>query len=470
MKVIEQIDQATVDGPLTSDLQITGSLLDDCLPKVRRRLPVGVILAGFDAAAIGVAVAAHGSLFWGQLAATGVLLLFNTLNGAYRKPRVSLSAMMDMKSTLTTAATPLVMAGVALSFHHGSLASVRFAGALIPAIGISRAASYRFVRSMRRRGHLLHHVVMIGVGSTAQQIAAYVSERPDMGLQVAGFVEDLEPDEPSPAGWLGRIDELPVVIRSNRVGMMIIASTRLSDDELSKRLRTIETLPVELFVVPRLHDFGSSAGDVRTQNCGGTPIVWLPHRAWRREQLVMKRSFDILVASTAMTMLSPLMLLTAVLVRLTSPGPVLFHQTRVGKDGCTFEMLKFRSMRVADDAEMRQSGGGDPRITLVGKVIRRLSIDELPQFLNVLKGEMSIVGPRPEQPFFVEASADVPRYAERHRLQVGLTGWSQVNRLRGGQTSPEDRARFDNYYIEHWSLWLDLVVMMRTAAAALRGS
>jgi exopolysaccharide biosynthesis polyprenyl glycosylphosphotransferase len=317
----------------------------------------------------------------------------------------------------------------------------------------------------------MHHVVIVGSGVVADQLASAIRQRVEMGLHFVGFVDDLDGDRPSPSDWLGNLADLPAVIRSNQISRVILAPSVVRDRELVRQLRLLEPQPIELFVVPRLFEFGSSAGDMRTQSCGGIPIVWMPHRAWRVEQLVLKRAFDLVVAATALILLLPILLVTAVLVRLSSRGPILLKQTRVGKGEQVFEMLKFRSMRLPGPGDqMNRSGGGDPRITRIGKVIRRLSIDELPQFVNVIRGSMSIVGPRPEQPQFVEEALAVPGYKDRHRLQVGLTGWSQVHRLRGTNTSLEDRARYDNYYIEHWSIWLDLVVLIRTITAALRGS
>ncbi len=159
----------------------------------------------------------------------------------------------------------------------------------------------------------------------------------------------------------------------------------------------------------------------------------------------------------------------AVAVRLSSPGPILFRQRRVGRNGRVFELLKLRTMHVNDDADRLWSVAGDPRVTRAGRILRKTGLDELPQLVNVLRGEMSLVGPRPERPLYANRfSAEVPRYGDRHRVPPGITGWAQVHGLRG-DTSIGERIRFDNHYIEHWSLWRDLVILLRTAKQVLTG-
>ena len=185
--------------------------------------------------------------------------------------------------------------------------------------------------------------------------------------------------------------------------------------------------------------------------------------AWK-----VKRVADVLVSAMLLLLLSPLLAVLALAVRLSSPGPVLFRQRRIGQHGHEIEVLKFRTLRVNADADVTWSVEDDPRQTTVGRWLRRLSLDELPQLWNVLRGDMSLVGPRPERPHFVSRfSAQVTHYADRHRLPVGLTGLAQIHGLRG-DTSIEERARFDNYYIEHWSPWEDVKVIIATVGVILR--
>ncbi len=233
----------------------------------------------------------------------------------------------------------------------------------------------------------------------------------------------------------------------------------------------------------RVHDVatGASVVEMPTDKAragqGGEEVVWVsttidwPRRSSPSVSRSVKRLVDLTVSLVALSFLSPLMLILAILVRLESRGPALFVQTRVGQHGKTFDLLKFRSMRV--DAEM---GTGpifakphDPRCTRIGRFMRRHSLDELPQLINVLRGEMSIVGPRPERPYFVARfSQSIPQYGERHREKAGITGWAQINGRRGN-TSIDERIEYDLFYVENWSLAFDLKIMVRTIVEILRG-
>ena len=182
-----------------------------------------------------------------------------------------------------------------------------------------------------------------------------------------------------------------------------------------------------------------------------------------------KRTFDIVVSLVVLSLTLPLLALGALAVALTSKGPILFCQRRIGQHGRPFDLLKLRSMELNPDSDTTWNVRADVRVTRVGRVLRRTSLDELPQLFNVLKGDMSLVGPRPERPFYVlQFEKSVPRYQDRHRAPVGLTGWAQIHGLRGN-SSIDDRVRFDNIYIEHWSIWRDLSILARTFSAMLRG-
>jgi exopolysaccharide biosynthesis polyprenyl glycosylphosphotransferase len=207
-----------------------------------------------------------------------------------------------------------------------------------------------------------------------------------------------------------------------------------------------------------------------TEDILGIPLVEMP--ATRPVSLTSqtKRLFDLAVAGLLLTLTAPLLLALAIGVRRSSPGPIFFRQRRVGANGREFDLLKFRTMTVNQDSDITWSVASDPRITRLGRFLRRTSLDELPQLFNVLHGEMSLVGPRPERPHFVEKfSAEVPHYSARHRAVTGITGWAQVHDLRG-DTSIPDRVRLDNYYVEHWSIWLDLHILLRTVGAVVRAA
>ena len=226
-------------------------------------------------------------------------------------------------------------------------------------------------------------------------------------------------------------------------------------------------------LVPRL--FESLTDRFALERLGGMPLLGLRAIDPKGWQFNVKYALDRPLAALLLLVAAPIMLLTYVAVKLSSPGPALFRQRRLGLDGQPFHLLKFRSMSVAPDdgfapADGEAPGGieGQDRRTRLGRLMRRFAIDELPQFWNVLKGEMSIIGPRPERPQYVERfDRDHDRYQDRHRVKAGITGWAQVHGLRG-QTSLADRIEWDNFYIENWSLWLDLKVLLMTLGAILR--
>jgi exopolysaccharide biosynthesis polyprenyl glycosylphosphotransferase len=225
---------------------------------------------------------------------------------------------------------------------------------------------------------------------------------------------------------------------------------------------------VEIFFVPRLFELHHTSREM--DQVWGVPLVRLRRAAFRSLSWRLKRAFDVLSSGIALLLLAPLLAVLALAVRLEGGRGVLFRQERVGMDGRAFELLKFRSLKPADDSESATMWNikHDDRLGPVGRFIRATSLDELPQLWNILRGDMTVVGPRPERPVFVEAFASsFPRYTARHRVPAGLTGWAQIHGLRG-DTSIEDRARFDNYYIENWSLWTDLKIILRTVSAVLR--
>jgi exopolysaccharide biosynthesis polyprenyl glycosylphosphotransferase len=232
-----------------------------------------------------------------------------------------------------------------------------------------------------------------------------------------------------------------------------------------------------VWVVPRMFDAVGERATV--DHIGGLPLMALPSADPHGWQFNAKHVFDRVAAGLGLLAISPLLVTLVVLVRLSSPGPIFFKQDRIGRDGRVFQCLKFRTMRPekASDADFELKSSSAPggvegidRRTRIGKIMRSTSLDELPQLINVFKGEMSLVGPRPERPQFVEFfEIQIHRYGERHRVKAGITGWAQVHGLRG-QTSIADRVEWDNYYIENWSLALDLKILALTVVAVMRGA
>ena len=248
---------------------------------------------------------------------------------------------------------------------------------------------------------------------------------------------------------------------------MIIARPDATRDELIGLIARCQRGRVSVKVVPDVYEI--MAGEVSVADLGGLPLLTVRDIALRGWRMSLKRVVDLIVSAAGIVILSPLMMLVAALIKIGSDGPVFFFQDRVGLDGKAFKIFKFRSMRT-DANEMRQwTVAEDSRRTGLGRFIRRFSIDELPQLINVVLGDMSLVGPRPEQPQFVEHFQErIPRYMERHREKAGMTGWAQVNGLRG-DTSIEDRTRYDLWYVENWSLWLDFKIILRTVFQVLAG-
>jgi exopolysaccharide biosynthesis polyprenyl glycosylphosphotransferase len=254
-----------------------------------------------------------------------------------------------------------------------------------------------------------------------------------------------------------------------RIDEIVVADPALSHQQIMAIVSQCAANPVDIKVFPDVFQIMSS--QVTVGDLNGMPMLTVRDAALRGYNLALKRAVDIVVSLTMLIVFSWFMLLIAFIVKLTDPrGPVFFVQERVGLNGEVFPTLKFRSMYV--DAEEKTgpiwARKGDPRVTPIGRIIRRFSIDELPQFINVLIGQMSVVGPRPERPHFVQQFSErLPRYLERHREKTGLTGWAQVNGLRG-DTSIEERTAYDLWYVENWTLGLDLKIMLRTVIAIFR--
>jgi exopolysaccharide biosynthesis polyprenyl glycosylphosphotransferase len=309
-----------------------------------------------------------------------------------------------------------------------------------------------------------------------RKLAARLQRDPQYGLRPVGFIDDspLFPGS-GPAGLplLGGTDDLEEVIRRTGAEHILVAFSSMTDRSLLPLVRRASAAGLEVSLVPRM--FESVNDRLSYESLGGIPVLRLRGTDPRGWQFDIKHVLDRVFALVLLLACSPLLLGLALAVRLSSAGPIVFRQPRVGRDGRVFELFKFRSMREPDGdsafapAEGSAPGGveGVDRRTPIGRFLRRSSLDELPQLLNVLRGEMSLVGPRPERPEYAEQfRRDIERYGDRDRVKAGMTGWAQVHGLRG-QTSIEDRAEWDNYYIEHWDLWLDLKILVLTARAIL---
>ena len=275
--------------------------------------------------------------------------------------------------------------------------------------------------------------------------------------------------EPLSLACLGSVNDIRRHVLENHIDLVLLTVSFEQLPLVSKLTVALANLNVDLQFVPDLLALHTSR--MRLTEIAGIPFISVREEALSGVDRVVKRSFDVLATGLGLLLLSPLLLVLAALVKLSSPGPVFYKQARVGRDGREFDMIKFRSMRT--DAEQKTgpvwTTEDDPRVTGIGKFLRRSSLDELPQLWNVLRGDMSLVGPRPERRVFVEKfSQEMPRYFERHRVQSGLTGWAQVHGLRGN-TSISERTLYDLHYVENWSLTLDVKILLMTIHHVLRG-
>jgi exopolysaccharide biosynthesis polyprenyl glycosylphosphotransferase len=336
---------------------------------------------------------------------------------------------------------------------------------------IFRAVGYSVVRGLRRKRRVVHRTLVLGAGRVGAQVADVLLDHPEYGLHPIGFLDSdpwLGPKE-LPLPILGGTDALYHVLTDHGVNNVVVAFGSMRESAMVDVIRTCDRLDTEIFIVPRLFELHHVSDDMDT--VWGMPLVRLRRAARRSRGWQVKRAFDVCVSSVALILLSPIMILAAIAVRIEGGPGIIFRQERVGVDGRRFKVMKFRSLKPADEAESQTNWNisHDDRLGPVGKFLRKSSIDELPQLINILKGEMSLVGPRPERPHFVDQFCEAyPRYLARHRVPSGLTGWAQIHGLRG-DTSIADRARFDNYYIENWSLWLDVKIMLRTVGSVIRG-
>ncbi len=409
----------------------------------------------------------------------GVVVTLTCL-GAYRS-RLTLSCLDDLPVFLVAA---LVGGFAQLTMHtvvSGTIPARLVVQALAVAVAVSlaRAVSYAVVREARRRGLVEHRALILGAGEVGRELAQTMLDHPEYGLRPVGFLDTAAPDaaETLPVPLLGAYDDLARCVRREGVSEVVVAfgaSTELGQDgdhaTLAEAVRQCDRLGTDIFSVPRFHDLHRTGRDM--DQLWATPLVRLRRNSGAATGAMRaKRAFDIVAAGTALLILAPLMALTALMVRIENGPGVLFRQTRVGLDGFTFTVLKFRSVRPADlgmtDGKPVFSVNGHAGLGTFSRFMRKVSLDELPQLINIVRGDMTIVGPRPERDVFVDQfSQTVPRYAERHRMPVGLTGWAQVNGLRGN-TSIEERVRFDNSYIQNWSLWLDVKIIARTVSTVL---
>ncbi len=414
-----------------------------------------------------------------QLGYTALMLVFLAADGVYT-PRRGGSWLTELYRIVNATTTVGIILFAVIFFI---LPAVYSRGLIIEAVIITIAllsgarGIRRFVEAqLRKRGVGVARVLVVGAGETGRAVMRSIVARPDLGYQIVGFVDD-DPGK----GILGRfkalggLDQLETLIKTERVDEVIITLPSMYHRTIIELVRACEKYRARARVVPDLFQLSISRVDV--DDIGGIPLLGIREATIPRAGRLMKRAMDILLSALALMVAGPIMLLTALVVRLESPGPAIFKQIRVGKRGRPFTIYKFRSMRRGAEEEQSQlldrneaSGPlfkikADPRLTRVGRFLRRASLDELPQFINVLRGEMSLVGPRPGPPH------EVAQYQSWHRQRLevapGITGLWQVSGR--SELTFDEMCLLDIYYIENWSLGLDLTILLRTIPRVILG-
>ncbi|MFQ5441225.1 MAG: undecaprenyl-phosphate glucose phosphotransferase [Thermodesulfobacteriota bacterium] len=332
-------------------------------------------------------------------------------------------------------------------------------------LSVERVVFREVLRFVRKKGYNLRYALIAGTGDSAKILITKLEKHPEVGIKVAGIISGESADldkEINGVKVVGLYEDVRDVVLEENIDKVFIA---LPWDEHSKVvdiLRFIGDETVDIMVIPDVYEFITLRGGV--EEFDGVPIMNLRQSPFYGWNMILKRTADVVLSSFFIVLLSPVMLLIALLIKCSSPGPVFYRQERMGIDGVTFEMLKFRSMRI--DAE-KETGAvwaskNDSRCTGVGRFLRKTSIDELAQLFNVFKGDMSLVGPRPERPVFITGfRKKIPKYMLRHKVKAGITGWAQVNGWRGN-TDINKRIEHDLYYIENWSIYLDIKIVWLT--------
>jgi len=433
------------------------------------------------------------------------LLVFSTLvltafavRGAYA-PRLRLRLLDDLRGVIAVtaiAAMAVISARVLIGADQDVAAETAYFWALATVlIGAGRTALLRTEARARRRGEVVVPTLILGAGRMAHITARRLLAEPELGLKPIGFLDadplTVEDNDAVGLPVLGAIPDLEQIVAEHGVQHVIVTFSQVSHEVLLDAVRRARELRVAVSILPRL--FEVEGERVVVERLGSLPLVSIESSDPMGWQFKLKYAFERVIAALALLIALPLLMVATAGVKLTMGGPVLFRQRRVGADGREFDMLKLRTMKgrpedaeeadidwaleqlatsgTADDLIDPRWAGGErqDRRTRVGRLLRRFSVDELPQLWNVVRGEMSLVGPRPERVRYVRSfELSIYRYSDRHRAKSGITGWAQVNGLRG-KTSLSDRVEWDNYYIENWTPWLDLKIILMTVACVLRG-
>jgi len=394
-------------------------------------------------------------------------------HGLYQVRRNRSSVEEGLAVLVATALATLLLIGIATfsrGFDYSRAVLVLFFVSDVFFVFAGRTAIRRYLEEAWRHGYGVRRVLVVGAGRLGRAVVDKLAEHPESGLRSVGFVDD----DPEKVGAsyrgvpiLGATADAARIVEEKRVDAVFLALPLQAHRAMLAVLKDVARTVADVRVVPDLLQYITFRAGV--EDLDGLPVVHLTQVPLTGWMSLVKRTLDLAIAGTALLLLSPLFAVIAIAIRL-SGGPILYRQQRMGLDGRPFEIVKFRSMRpdAEDESGPTWAGPEDPRRTRVGRFLRRWSLDELPQLVNVVKGEMSLVGPRPERPEFVrEFKEKFPQYMLRHRVRAGMTGWAQVNGWRGN-TSVSKRIEYDLYYIENWSLALDIKILWMTLRYGLR--
>lgn len=410
---------------------------------------------------------------------------FLGLYGTMRTDGLRFVAMQLIKSVVAMTVWEMSIAYFNKQFEYSRAVVVIYGVFAIMFLFAGRLAVRSVLKKLRSKGYNQKFVVFVGVKDSTVAFIERIMNQPELGYQVLGYVLELEDRAVATEDtyhWdqltrkladrgvhcLGTLRELDEIVSRSIIDHLVVTLSDATDRELIRVLGIASSHGVHAILVPHFLDLLTSRP--RFDEFAGIPIVDTHYTPLdEMANALVKRVFDLAFSIAILTIGSPLFLLIAVLVKMTSHGPVFFAQERVGKNRRTFRMYKFRTMYAnsSEEAYEKWTTPDDPRRTLVGRFLRSTSLDELPQFFNVLRGDMSIIGPRPERPYFVDHfRQDIPKYMLKHRVRPGITGWAQVNGLRG-DTSIEDRIEYDLHYIEDWTFSLDVRIVILTIAKGL---
>lgn len=414
-------------------------------------------------------------VFDGASMALLILTLVLMFPGINRFGQTGVGVVIDIVLSWSGVLTVLVLVGYATrSFHqfdHGMLIAWGIATPVAQWFCVT--VGTRVLMQRMRQPDMQRPAVVVGANGMGLRVAEVLTARKNRGIEFLGFFDDRSEDRvnlPAGAALTGMLSDLPRYIDVNGVKDVYITLPLTSQPRILKLMETLQNTTASLHFVPDI--FGVTIIQGRLEDMGGIPVVGLTVTPFTGINGVIKRLSDIVLASLILLLISPIMLALAIGVKNSSPGPIIFRQRRTGLDGEIIEVYKFRSMTAQDNGRVvKQATRGDARVTRFGAFIRRTSLDELPQFVNVLQGRMSIVGPRPHAVAHNDEYRElVKAYMARHKVKPGITGWAQVNGLRGETDTldkMERRVEYDLEYLRNWSLGLDLLIIARTAKLVL---